>query len=231
MSGRKAPKSENSFHGMASALKRRYSHSLALNFSYKTAISEVVGVAGFVLVGCGVAALVTAPDTYSGGQYVSRMLNSSIVGLAFGFGIFFMISATAHNNSDQLNPAITLALIASGSTPLLQGSINICAQVLGAIIGAGFLRALLPGSFAGESTLGANSVPVDVSRGQAFLGALPLLLTCEVHGAWVDNHLRHAVCAQPLGRASDIVAASRPPFFAAGQCTAATISAFDNLIA
>ena len=58
---------------------------------------------------------------------------------------------------------------------LLQGFTNMVAQSLGAIIGAGFLKAILPDSFQDESLLGANAVPPESSRGKAFLSTSPLI--------------------------------------------------------
>jgi glycerol uptake facilitator-like aquaporin len=149
-------------------LRRRYANVLSLAFSWKTVLVEAIGVAGFVLVGCGAAALVTGTAVTA-----NPMLESTIVGLVFGFAIFVTISATAHNNADELNPAVTVALIVVGTCPILQGIGNICGQVLGAIIGAAFLRAMLPESFHGAEFLGANSVPHGSSLGKAFLSALP----------------------------------------------------------
>jgi glycerol uptake facilitator-like aquaporin len=40
----------------------------------------------------------------------------------------FMIYATAHNNSGQLNPAVTIALVAAGVAPIAQALVNIAAQ-------------------------------------------------------------------------------------------------------
>ena len=96
------------------AFKRRYENSLSTEFNLRTTVSEIIGVAGFVFVGCGAAALVSDPVA-SGfdGDSTSGMLASAIVGLTFGFAIYFMISATAHNNSDQLNPVRPVTLCSS----------------------------------------------------------------------------------------------------------------------
>jgi Major intrinsic protein len=181
-------------------LRKRYRNSLSRAFSFRTVLSEVIGVFGFVLVGCGAATLVTAPDSFNGGN-TQRMISSSIVGFAFGFGIFFMISATAHNNSDQLNPAVSIALMACGSCPLLQGFVNIAGQVLGAIIACGLLKAMLPSSFQDVSLLGANNVPPGSGVGKAFLSAhlaalRQLLPCCSMANAASDN------CCQLLPRCS-----------------------------
>ena len=69
-----------------------------------------------------------------------------------------------------------MALMACGACPLLQGCINICGQILGAIIGCGFLNALLPPSSGVARNLGANAVPPSSTVGRAFLGACSSLI-------------------------------------------------------
>ena len=150
--------------------KNRYQNFFATAWSWKTCVSEIVGVAGFVFVGCGVAALLTGPTEFTG-EFGNTMLDSTISGLTFGAAIFFMVSATAHNGGDQLNSAVTIALVASGSLPLLQAALNIVSQVLGAILGAALVRGILPNAFAASSLLGANAVPDGSLRSEAFLGA------------------------------------------------------------
>ena len=56
-------------------------------------------------------------------------MQEAIIGFAFGLGIMFSIYATAHNNSGQLNPAVTIALVAAGVTPIAQACLNIVGQV------------------------------------------------------------------------------------------------------
>ena len=102
------------------ALRRRYRYSLATALSWKTIVTEVIGVAAFVFIGCGSAALVTAPTEFIVQKDVNSNFNTLFVGIAFGAAIFVAISATAHNNSDQLNPAVSIALMAAGTCPLLQ---------------------------------------------------------------------------------------------------------------
>jgi aquaporin Z len=155
-------------------LKRRYSNILNMGMSAKTVMSEIIGVFGFVLMGTGAAAIYNAPEVYqkSAGFEEDRMVKEAIIGFAFGIGIIFMIFATAHNNSGQLNPAVTIGLISAGVCPLVQGLLNIAGQVIGALIASGVLKSLLPSPAAEASGLGANSVPKGHSKGEAFLGAL-----------------------------------------------------------
>ena len=55
-------------------------------------------------------------------------MQEAIIGFAFGLGIMVMIFATSHNNAGQLNPAVTIGLVAAGVSPILQALLNIVAQ-------------------------------------------------------------------------------------------------------
>jgi hypothetical protein len=91
-----------------------YKNTLSPLYSFKTVLSEVIGVTGFVLMGTGAAALIQPLD-FTKGPSTQSMLASTIVGLAFGVAIFFMICATGHNNSDQVRAALALAAAARGA--------------------------------------------------------------------------------------------------------------------
>lgn len=151
-------------------VRARYATILSPALSLRTAMSEAIGVFGFVMMGCGAAALTNAPEIYD--PESSRMGKEAIIGYAFGFGITFMIYATAHNNAGQLNPAVTLSLVAAGVQPLAQALLNICAQIFGAIAACGILDALVPDPLQGgplRSALGGNKVPDEQTKGKAFL--------------------------------------------------------------
>lgn len=167
------------------ALRRRYANVLDKTLSARTFMSEIIGVFGFVLMGTGAAALTNAPEVYP--TEPDRMVKEAIIGFAFGIGILFMIYATAHNNAGQLNPAVTISLIAAGACPIAQGLLNIVGQVCGALIASGLLKALLPDAIRESSALGANAVPDEQTVGRAFLA--------EVIGTFIAVYvILEAVC-------------------------------------
>lgn len=90
--------------------------------------------------------------------------------LAFGLAITVLAYATAHLSGGQLNPAVTAALAAVGALPLPQAALNICAQIVGAIIGAGFLAVTIPDSQ--RYTLGSNEIVNGVGYGNALCGEI-----------------------------------------------------------
>jgi glycerol uptake facilitator-like aquaporin len=117
-------------------------------------------------------------------------INSSFgVNTAFAFGMAIMVLAYSigHVSGCHLNPAVTLSLFLSGHCNLIQGLANVCAQIVGSILGASFLYGMVPN--AGESSLGANAVSAGFSSGEAFLG--------EVVMTGFLCYVVHMCCADP----------------------------------
>ncbi|MBC7725561.1 MAG: aquaporin family protein [Burkholderiaceae bacterium] len=100
-------------------------------------LSELLGTAMLVLLGCGVVANVALAK--------NKGLNGGFLMVNFGWGFaVFAGVIVAYNSGAHLNPAVTLGLIASGATEFGSGvPVNIVsvlvyigAQMLGAILGA-----------------------------------------------------------------------------------------------
>ncbi|KQP55438.1 glycerol transporter [Agreia sp. Leaf283] len=103
-------------------------------------LSELVGTALLVLLGCGVVANVALVKNkgFNGGFLM--------VNIGWGFAVFSGV-IVSYNSGAHLNPAVTLGLVANGATEFGSGvPVNIAsiltyiaAQLLGAIIGAVFV--------------------------------------------------------------------------------------------
>jgi glycerol uptake facilitator protein len=103
-------------------------------------LSELVGTALLVLLGCGVVANVALVKNkgFNGGFLM--------VNIGWGLAVFSGV-IVSYNSGAQLNPAVTLGLVASGATEFGSGvPVNpvsvltyIAAQMIGAIIGAFFV--------------------------------------------------------------------------------------------
>ncbi|SDK47136.1 glycerol uptake facilitator protein, partial [Cryobacterium psychrotolerans] len=100
-------------------------------------LSEVVGTAILVLLGCGVVANVALAKTKGfGGGFL-------MVTIGWGLAVFAGV-IVAYNSGAHLNPAVTLGLVASGATEFGSGVpvtflsvlVYIAAEMLGAILGA-----------------------------------------------------------------------------------------------
>ena len=115
-------------------------------------LSELVGTAMLVLLGCGVVANVALAKTkgFNGGFLM--------VNFGWGFAVFAGV-IVAYASGAHLNPAVTLGLVANGATEFGQGvPVNalsvltyIGAQMLGAFLGAVFTWLAYKQHFDGEA--------------------------------------------------------------------------------
>jgi glycerol uptake facilitator protein len=103
-------------------------------------LSEVVGTALLVLLGCGVVANVALTR--------NKGFNGGFLMVTIGWGLAVYAGViVAYNSGAHLNPAVTLGLVASGATEFGSGvPVNtlsvltyIGAQMLGAVLGAAFV--------------------------------------------------------------------------------------------
>eukprot|EP00931_Biecheleriopsis_adriatica_P010593 TRINITY_DN111669_c0_g1_i1.p1 TRINITY_DN111669_c0_g1~~TRINITY_DN111669_c0_g1_i1.p1 ORF type:complete len:286 (-),score=50.88 TRINITY_DN111669_c0_g1_i1:122-949(-) len=114
----------------------------------KAACAEFVAMTLFVIVGCGTACANGAAD----GQ------NRLLVALAFGMGILVLAYACGHHSGGHINCAVTFSLVLGGQVPWYQGCANLFAQLLGSMLGAGFLAGIFPCNADMTTTLGTNII-------------------------------------------------------------------------
>jgi glycerol uptake facilitator protein len=126
--------------------------------------AEVLGTAMLVFVGVG-----SVPATLIvGGDAPFTMAQLGMISFAFGMVVVAMIYAIGHISGCQINPAITVALAATGKMPWRLVPSYIGAQVLGAIIGSVAIIGVL-GSKASDVGLGVAAYGNGVGHGQAFI--------------------------------------------------------------
>ncbi len=117
-------------------------------------------------------------------------INSSFgvnTALAFGMAIMVLAYSIGHVSGCHLNPAVSLSLFLSGHLNLIQGVANVCAQIVGSILGASFLYGMVPNPQ--DSSLGANSISEGFTPGMALLG--------EVVMTGFLCYVVHMCCADP----------------------------------
>ncbi|WZH37041.1 MAG: aquaporin family protein [Microbacterium enclense] len=92
-------------------------------------LSEVVGTAMLILLGCGVVANVALAKT-KGNAGGTLMVN-----WGWGLAVFAGVIVSAYSGA-QLNPAVSIGLLVHGDISIAQFFVAIAAQMIGAIIGA-----------------------------------------------------------------------------------------------
>jgi aquaporin Z len=115
----------------------------------KAAVAEFLG--AFTLVMAGVGAIISTQNLGDGGNLVA-------VALAHGLAIALMAGALGAISGGHFNPAVTVAMLATGNVKLTRAGVYVVAQLLGGIAGAGILTLIFPAL--GE--LGRNNIGVNL---------------------------------------------------------------------
>jgi aquaporin PIP len=103
----------------------------------KAALAELIATALFIFMGVGsIAAMIATATEVSGPNIV-------IIAAAFGFSIAVLAAGVGPISGGHINPAVTFAMIITGQISIAKGLLYIVAQMVGAAIGAGLLRAFL----------------------------------------------------------------------------------------
>jgi glycerol uptake facilitator protein len=126
-------------------------------------LAEVLGTAMLVFVGVG-----SVPATLIvGGDAPFTMAQLGMISFAFAMIVVALIYAIGHVSGCQINPAITVALAATGKLPWRQVPGFVAAQIAGAILGAATIIGVL-GHRAVDVGLGVAAYGSDVGAGRAF---------------------------------------------------------------
>jgi glycerol uptake facilitator protein len=143
--------------------------------------AELIGTAFLVFVGVGsVPAMIVVngdASPFSGAEL-------GIVSLSFGLIVVATVYAFGHISGNHINPAVTLALAATGKFPWREVPAYLVAQVLGAVVGALGIVAVL-GQAASDAGLGVATYSDDVGIGRAFVAEAvgTFILVMGVFGA------------------------------------------------
>ncbi len=137
--------------------------------------AELLGTAFLVFVGVG-----AVPATLIvNGAAPFTMADLGMISFAFGTIVVATVYAFGHIGGNHINPAVTLGLAVSRKFPWAQVPAYLCAQVLGAILGAAAIIGVL-GMKASDVGLGVASY-VNISWTQAFtaefIGTFILVMT------------------------------------------------------
>jgi glycerol uptake facilitator protein len=142
--------------------------------------AELVGTATLVFIGVG-----SVPATLIvGGAAPFTMAQLGIISFAFAMAVVALVYAIGHISGCQINPAITVALAATGRMPWREVPGYLAAQALGAVVGALAIVGVL-GEKAVTVGLGIANYAPTVGVGQAFLAEAigTFLLAFVVFGA------------------------------------------------
>lgn len=137
--------------------------------SWRHFIAEFIGTFALVFIGSG--AIIRA-----------QMNNGSLAEVALAHGIILAVMVTALMRvSGHFNPAVTISFMSVRRIEPMMGVVYIIAQIMGAIIAAYALKALLPRDAVEATRVGGQSVATSITFG----GAVILELIATFFLVWV----------------------------------------------
>ena len=161
-------------------------------------LAELIGTAVLVFIGVG-----SVPATLIvGGKAPFTMAELGMISFAFAMAVVAMVYTIGHISGCQINPAITVALAATGKMPWRDVPGYIGAQIAGATLGAWAIVAVL-GHKAVDVGLGIASYGSGVSGGRAFAAEAvgTAILAFVVFGAAVDSRAQGSFAGLAIGLA------------------------------
>jgi glycerol uptake facilitator protein len=147
--------------------------------------AEAIGTAILVFIGAGSVPL----TVFLTGDNPFGSAELSTISFAFAFAIFAAVYSVGHISGCHINPAVTIALLATRKIDGSTAGSYILAQLAGAFIGAGLTLIILTGN--DPATLGLGAVGVNANAGLAIGFAAEVIgtaiLVFTVFGAAVDG--------------------------------------------
>jgi glycerol uptake facilitator protein len=147
--------------------------------------AEAIGTAIMVFIGAGSVPL----TLFLTGENPFGSAELSTISFAFAFAIFAAVYSVGHISGCHINPAVTIALLATRKIDTTTAIGYIGAQLAGAFIGAGLTFIILSGNDPAALGLGAVAVNANAGLGIGFAAEVigTAILVFTVFGAAVDG--------------------------------------------
>ena len=147
--------------------------------------AEAIGTAILVFIGAGSVPL----TVFLTGNNPFGSAELSTISFAFAFAIFAAVYSVGHISGCHINPAVTIALLATRKIDGATAGGYIVAQLVGAFIGAGLTFVVLSGNDPAALGLGAVSVNANAGNVVGFSAEVigTAILVFTVFGAAVDG--------------------------------------------
>ena len=152
-------------------------------------VAEFIGT--FALVFVGVGAITVGID--KGGGLLSTAL-------AFGLVVAVMVSATLHISGGQFNPAVSVALLATGRMSLHDALFYVLTQLIAAVAAAGVLQ-LMFGGYVTYNGTPVPQAPFTAMKAVVMEVVLTFILVFVIFGVAVDKRGPNAVAGLLIGLA------------------------------
>lgn len=135
--------------------------------AWRATCAEFIATLLFIFLGAGT--VVVTGGLLGDGLTSARLV---AIALAHGLAIALLVAATANISGGHINPAVTFGAWITGKISLTKGLMYVLAQLIGAVIGAFLLAAVIPESAQGN--LGAHGLGAGISVGGGLLAEIIL---------------------------------------------------------
>ena len=138
--------------------------------AWRAVLAEFIATLLFIFLGAGT--VVVTGGLLNEGLTSARLV---AIALAHGLAIALLVAATAKISGAHINPAVTFGAWITGKIDLTKAVMYVVAQLVGAIVGASLLAAVIPAAARGN--LGAHGLGPGVTSGGALLAEIVLTFT------------------------------------------------------
>ncbi len=151
--------------------------------------AEALGTAILVFIGAGSVPLTVFLTAGAGGSGIDGTAGLSTISFSFAFAIFAAVYSIGHISGCHINPAVTIALLATRKVDGRTAGGYIVAQFIGAFIGAALTLIILQGNDPAKLGLGAVSVNANAGLAIGFAAEVigTAILVFTVFGAAVSG--------------------------------------------
>lgn len=138
-----------------------------MNATWRATLAEFIATLLFIFLGAGTVVV-------TGGLLKDGLTSARLVAIALAHGltIALLVSATAKISGGHINPAVTFGAWITGKIDLAKAIMYVVAQLVGAVVGAWLLKAVIPA--AAQGNLGAHGLGAGVTAGGGLVAEIVL---------------------------------------------------------
>lgn len=138
-----------------------------MDSTWRATLAEFIATLLFIFLGAGTAVV-------TGGLIREGLTSARLVAIALAHGltIALLVAATAKVSGGHINPAVTFGAWVTGKINLTRAIMYVVAQLVGAIVGALLLKAVIP--TAAQGNLGAHGLGFGVTAGGGLVAEIVL---------------------------------------------------------
>lgn len=138
--------------------------------AWREAVAEFVATLCFVILGVGA---VVSSGIFLGDEETVTLSSMLVIALGHGMAIAIMVAATARISGAHLNPAVTFSAVLTRKIGVAKGGMYVMAQLMGAILAAFLIKAIIPDAL--EGGLGSHALGSGITSGAGL--AIEIILT------------------------------------------------------